>query len=134
MGYGLGAYKKTSITTASREEVLLMLYRGAIKEAKKAINALEEKNIKAKAVHIGKFQDIIIELADCLDYKVDETENITFVKDLARLYEYIIAQATQSSFKIDPEPMKECLSLITTLYEGWVQAVNQLKRENSLPR
>ena len=134
MGYGLGAYKKTSITTASREEVLLMLYRGAIKEAKKAISALKEKDIKAKALHIGKFQDIVIELSDSLDFKVDEQENTTFVKDLSHLYEYIVSQATQASFKVDPELMTECLSLITTLYEGWAQAVDQLKKENPLPR
>ena len=66
MGYGFGAYKKTSITTANREELLLLLYRGAIKQAKESIKALEKKDVQAKALHIGKFQDIIIELSECL--------------------------------------------------------------------
>ena len=131
MGYGFGAYKKTSITTASREEILLMLYRGAIKEAKKAITALEEKNISEKALHIGKFQDIIIELSECLDHSVDERDGTTVAQDLGRLYEYMCSTATQASFKLDPEPMKECLSLVQTLYDGWVTAIQSLKNESA---
>ena len=130
MGYGCGAYKKTSITTASKEEILLMLYRGAIKEAKKAITALEEKNISEKALHIGKFQDIIIELSECLDHSVDERDGTTVAQDLGRLYEYMCSTATQASFKLDPEPMKECLSLVQTLYDGWVTAIQSLKNES----
>ena len=130
MGYGFGAYKKTSITTASREEVLLMLYRGAIKEAKKAISALEKKDVLEKAKHVGKFQDIIIELSESLDYSVDERDNVTVAQDLGRLYDYICSIATQASFKMDPEPMKECLKLVQTLYDGWNEAITNLKKEN----
>ena len=129
MGYGFGAYKKTSITTASREEVLLMLYRGAIKEAKKAITALKKKDVLEKAKHIGKFQDIIIELSECLDYTVDEKNNTNVAQDLGRLYDYICSTATQASFKMDPELMKECLKLIQTLYDGWNEAIQSLKQE-----
>ncbi len=58
MSYGLGAYKKTSVQTASKEQILLMLYQAAIKNCKKAIEAIEQKNIAGKGVHIGKLQDI----------------------------------------------------------------------------
>ena len=43
MSYGLGAYKKTSVQTASKEQILLMLYQAAIKNCKKAIQAVNEK-------------------------------------------------------------------------------------------
>jgi flagellar secretion chaperone FliS len=48
MSYGLGAYKKTSVETASKEQILLMLYQAAIKNCKKAIEAIEQKNIAKK--------------------------------------------------------------------------------------
>ena len=41
MSYGLGAYKKTSVQTASKEQILLMLYQAAIKNCKKAIEAID---------------------------------------------------------------------------------------------
>ena len=67
MSYGLGAYKKTSVQTASKEQILLMLYQAAIKNCKKAIEAIEQKNIAGKGVHIGKLQDIVIELNRRID-------------------------------------------------------------------
>ena len=134
MGYGFGAYKKTSITTANREELLLLLYRGAIKQAKESIKALEKKDVQAKALHIGKFQDIIIELSECLNFKVDEEDNTNIALELGRLYDYMCSQATQASIQMEPEYMRECLTLITTLYEGWNEAIQKLKKENNLPR
>ena len=133
MGYGFGAYKKTSITTAAKEEVLLLLYRGAIKHAKNAVTALEKKDIKNKSIHIGKFQDIIIELSECLDFKIDEQDNTNIALELGRLYDYMCSQATQASIQMEPEHMRECLTLITTLYEGWTEAIKQLKKANNLP-
>jgi len=63
MSYGLGQYKRTSVETASREQILLMLYQAAIKNCKKAIEAIEQRNIPKKGEYIGKLQDIIVELS-----------------------------------------------------------------------
>ncbi|TNE97099.1 MAG: flagellar export chaperone FliS, partial [Deltaproteobacteria bacterium] len=70
MSYGLGAYKKTSIHTASKEQILIMLYQAAIKNCKKAIESIEENNIAKKGEFIGKLQDIVIELNNSLDLEV----------------------------------------------------------------
>ena len=48
MSYGYGAYKKTAVSTASKEQILLMLYQAAIKNCKKAIESIHEKKIAAK--------------------------------------------------------------------------------------
>ena len=58
MKNGLGAYKKTSVHTANKEQILLMLYQAAIKNCKKAIKAIEENNIPAKGKFIGNLQDL----------------------------------------------------------------------------
>ena len=55
MSYGLGAYKKTSVKTASKEQILLMLYQSAIKNCKKAIEAIE-KNKNYKITVMGEPQ------------------------------------------------------------------------------
>ena len=70
MSRHLGAYKKTSVNTASKEQILLMLYQAAIKNCKKAIEAIENKEIAAKGEFIGKLQDIVIELNSSLDFEV----------------------------------------------------------------
>ena len=86
MSYGLGAYKKTSIHTASKEQVLLMLYQAAIKNCKKGIEAIEKKDIAKKGEYIGKLQDIVIELNNSLDFEIGGK----VAEELSSLYEYAL--------------------------------------------
>ena len=125
MSYGLGAYKKTSVHTASKEQILLMLYQAAIKNCKKAIEAIEEKNVAGKGEYIGKLQDIVIELNNSLDFEVGGD----VARELSSLYDYILYSSTQANMKIDKEPLEGCLSVLKTLYDGWAQAIKSLKNQ-----
>lgn len=125
MTYGLGAYKKTSVHTASKEQILLMLYQAAIKNCKKAIEAIDAKDVSKKGEHIGKLQDIIIELNGSLDRKVGGQ----VAEELTSLYDYIIYASTQANMKVDKAPLMGCLDVLKTLYEGWSKAVRSLKTQ-----
>jgi flagellar protein FliS len=125
MSYGLGAYKKTSVKTASKEQILLMLYQAAIKSCKKAIEAIETNEVAAKGEHIGKLQDIVIELTNSLDFEVGGD----VARELASLYDYVLYSTTQANIKIDKEPLEGCLSVLITLYDGWAQAIKSLRTE-----
>ncbi len=127
MSYGLGAYKKTSIHTASKEQILLMLYQAAIKNCKKAIEAIEERNIPAKGEYIGKLQDIVIELNNSLDFEVGGD----IAKELSSLYDFILFSSTQANIKIEAEPLNGVLNVLNTLYEGWGQAIKSLRKESA---
>ena len=123
MSYGLNAYKKTSISTASKEHILLMLYQAAIKNCKEAIKAIENNEIAKKGESIGKLQDIIIELNNSLDFKVGGD----IAKELSSLYDYLIYASTQANINIKKELLEGCLDILLTLYDGWEQAVKSLK-------
>ena len=123
MNYKIGAYKKTSVNTASKEQVLLMLYQAAIKNCKKAMSSIEENNIPKKGEYIGKLQDIIIELMNSLDHEVGGDIS----KELESLYEFMIHQSTQANINFDKEPLKGVLNILNTLYEGWDKAIKSLK-------
>lgn len=125
MSYGLGAYKKTSVNTASKEQILLMLYQAAIKNCKKAIESIEQKQIAKKGEYIGKLQDIIIELANSLDHEVGGDVS----RELASLYDYILHASTQANIKIDKAPLESTLNILNTLYDGWTEAVKSLKNQ-----
>ena len=124
MSYGLGIYKKTSVGTASKEQVLLMLYQAAIKNCKQAIVAIENNEIARKGEYIGKLQDIIIELNNCLDFEVGGD----IALELSSLYDYIIHASTQANMNIDSEPLRGCLKVLLNLYDGWKQAIKSLKK------
>jgi flagellar protein FliS len=123
MSYGLGAYKKTSVETASKEQILLMLYQAAIKNCKKAIEAIEQKNIAKKGEYIGKMQDIVVELSNSLDFEVGGD----VAKELSSLYDYILYSSTQANIKIEKSHLEGCLKVLNTLYDGWTEAIKTLK-------
>lgn len=129
MSYGFGAYKKTSIHTASKEQILLMLYQSAIKNCKKGIEAIENKDIAKKGEFIGKLQDIVIELNNSLDMEIGGD----VAKELSSLYDYLLFASTQANMKIDKVPLESCLEILKTLYDGWNTAIKSLKNETATP-
>jgi flagellar secretion chaperone FliS len=124
MSYGLGAYKKTSVNTASKEQILLMLYQAAIKNCKKAMDAIDQKDLAKKGEHIGKLQDIVIELNNSLNFEVGGS----IAQELSSLYDYVLYSSTQANIKIDKEPLEGCLNVLNTLYDGWSLAIKSLKK------
>lgn len=125
MENGLNTYKKISVNTASKEQILLMLYEAAIKNCKIAIQAIENKHIAKKGEHIGKFQDIIVELNNCLDFNVDKK----MATDLSSLYDYLLYASTQANVNFDKKSLENCLQVLLTLHSAWIEAVKSLKKK-----
>lgn len=120
-------YKQTSIQSASREKLLLMMYEGAIKFTKLAIQAIEEKKIADRGMNIGRAYDVIMELNNTLDHKVGGEIS----KNLEQLYMFMTDQLTKANISGQPEPLRDVLKLLETLYDGWAQAVELLKKNQS---
>lgn len=121
-------YKTTSVQSASREKILLMLYEGAIKFTRLAVKAIEEKKIADRGVNIGRAFDIIMELNNTLDHKVGGEVAV----QLEQLYMFMMEQYTKANISGDATPLHANLKLLNTLYDGWVQAVEKYKKENEL--
>src|SRR6188768_3223371 len=104
-----------------------MLYHAAINNCKKAMDAIEQKNIAKKGEYIGKMQDIVVELSNSLDFEVGGD----VAKELASLYDYILYSSTQANIKIDKTHLDGCLRVLNTLYDGWSEAIKQIKTQNT---
>lgn len=117
-------YKTTSVQSAGREKILLMLYEGAIRFTKLAIQAAEDKKIADRGSNIGRAYDIILELNNTLDHRVGGEVS----KNLEQLYMFITDQFTQANITGDPKYLRDVLKILETLYEGWTKAVEQLKK------
>ena len=118
-------YKTTSVQSASREKLLLMLYEGAIRFTKQAIKAAEEKNIAERGYNIGRAFDIVMELNNTLDHKVGGE----LALHLEQLYMFLMEQFTKANISGSPEPLQASLKVLENLYDGWVQAVEKLKKD-----
>ena len=124
MSYGLGQYKRASVHTASKEKILLMLYQSAISNCKKAIDAIEKNQMAQKGEYIGKLQDIVIELNNSLDFKVDKG----IAGELSSLYDYILFSSTRANLDKDKKPLESCLKVLKTLHDGWDKAIKSLSK------
>ena len=127
MSYGANKYKSTSITTATPEQVLLMLYESAIKSGKLAKVALEKGMIAEKCKHIMKVHDIVSELKNTLDH----AKGPKVAEQLDGLYDYCISQLLKANVENSVTALDSVVKVLTTLYEGWVAAVDDIKKKKA---
>ena len=120
-------YKQTSVTSASREKLLLMMYEGAIKFTKRAIVACETKDIAERGLNIGRAYDIIMELNNTLNFEIGGDIS----KNLEQLYMFITEQYTKSNATGDVVPLHTVLKILNTLNDAWIKAVDSLKKQRN---
>ncbi|MBC86548.1 MAG: flagellar export chaperone FliS [Bdellovibrionaceae bacterium] len=120
-------YKKTSIESASREKLLLLMYEGAIRYTKKARIAIENNDIAERGLNIGKAYDIILELNNTLDHEVGGEIAI----NLEQLYMFLTDRLTEANINAKVEPLDDVIKILHTLYDGWKKAIEQLKKQEN---
>lgn len=121
-------YKQTSVQSASREKLLLMLYEGAIRFVKQAMIAIDQKDIAGRGMNIGRAFDIINELNNTLNHEAGGE----IAANLEQLYMFICEQLTKSNATGQKKPLEDSVRVLETLYSGWVEAIEKLKREEGL--
>ncbi|MCD6365703.1 MAG: flagellar export chaperone FliS [Planctomycetes bacterium] len=112
---GISAYQENAVTTQSSGHLIVMLYDGAVKFLKQAIDAMEAGNIADKGRFITKAMDIINELDGVLD--MDAGGDIAL--NLRRLYCFMRGHMVQANIKSDPRMLRDVISLLEELNESW---------------
>lgn len=130
MTYGAKSYKTTAIQTAGPEQLLLMLYESAIKSCKLAKASMEKRITADKCKHIGKVHDIVMELNNTLDHK----QGPEVAAQLESLYEFCIGQLLKANMNNDIAAVENVQKVLTTLYEGWVAAVEEVKKNGAVKK
>jgi len=118
-------YQKASIETASREQILIMLYDAAIQFLNKAKVAMQNKDIEATHNNLIGAQNIIQEFINSLDREVAPQ----LADNLTSLYEYFIRRLVHANIKKKIEPIDEVLSYLKSLKATWEQAIVLAQKE-----
>ena len=109
-------------TTENKEEILLMLYEGALISLKIARRGIREKNPKLKGEKISKVLAILTEL-DCA---LDRENGGDLADKMAALYRYMMNRLTTANIRNDPEALEEVEQLLGKFYEGFKEAAAQM--------
>ncbi len=122
MNQGNKQYRKVQIKTANKGNLILLLYRGAIKFMNKAIEQLESKDLEGKGNSLMRAQDIVLELMYSLDDKMLGEGNPLAV-NLQSLYLYAYRRLVHANVHMDPKPIEEVIALLQNLLDAWEKVV-----------
>lgn len=119
-------YQKSSIETASREQILIMLYDGAIQFLNKAKISMQNSEIEATHNNLMGAQNIIQEFINSLDREVAPQ----LAENLTSLYEYFIRRLIHANIKKEIEPIDEVLKYLKNLKSTWEKAILIAQQES----
>lgn len=124
----LDRYLQIKVQTASPEQLISMLYDGAIRFAKQAREELESGDLEKANATIQRVQDIVEEL----NVSLDTEKGGEIAANLRKLYLYISDLLVEANIKKDSEPLCTAIKLLDSMRETWKETV-QKTNENGRP-
>lgn len=114
---GYNQYAQNKILTASKAELTLMLYDGAIKFCNMAIMSIEKKDIQSAHTNIMKVEAIIEEFMATLNY------DYAVAADFKNVYDYLYRRLVQANIKKDIDILNEVLEHLRVMRDTWKEVM-----------
>lgn len=118
-------YQQNQILTASQEQILIMLYDGAIRFCRQAIAANEENNLAEKLGRISKVFAIVTEFSNSLNHEIGGD----IATDLDALYQFMLRELNLARKDETGVHLKNVEKLLVDLRKTWGEAVELNKQE-----
>jgi flagellar protein FliS len=122
------AYKATQVQTAGQGKLIVMLYDGAIRFCRQAVESIKKKKYDSANTEIVRAEDIVTELLLALDY--DQGGEVA--KKLASLYVYFNQQLLEANITKTIEPLEIVIKLMSDLRESWEKIAAKSTPNDSL--
>ncbi len=116
-------YRLNQVSGMSQKELILMLYRGAIRFLHEAKNALAEQRNDLSWSKLDRARKIVLHLYSTLNLEAGQ-----IASDLAALYSYVVEQICVANAKRETEPIDVCINILSTVKEAWEQLADQDKQ------
>jgi len=120
-------YQQNQILSASPEQILVMLYDGAIRFTRQAMIGIEDGRASVKVEGISRAMAIISEFANTLDHEVGGE----IAENLDALYSFMIRELTQANLNNDMQKLKIVEGLLVDLRQTWIEAIEIARSESS---
>ena len=122
-------YQEISINTSSPTKLVVMLYEGALKFLRQAIDDIRRKDVARKSQSVDRTVAIIQHLQGTLD--IEKGQEIA--QELDRLYSYMSSRIFEGSAKLDVSPLQEVVKLLETLLSGWEEIARKEQEHDAVP-
>ena len=119
-------YLENHILTAPKEQLLLMLFDGAIRFSEQAKVRMDEKDIEGSCKLLIKAQRIIMELITSLDQQKIPSD---LYHNLMGLYGFVYFRLVNANLKKETGQVDDALKILNHLRETGAQAVEKVRQE-----
>lgn len=116
-----GQYRQVQVNTASPGKLIVLLYQGAIRAMKQALDLIDKKDYEGKGNSLIKAQDIMMELNLALDMNAGGEIS----KSLRQLYVYMYKRLIDANLEMNKDYIQECIHIMTGLLDAWESAVQE---------
>jgi flagellar secretion chaperone FliS len=120
-------YLKTTVMTASREMLTLMLWDGAIRFAEQGKEAILRKDIEGSYKAFVRAQKIITELTSSLRHEI----NPDLTGKLAALYNFIYRRLVEANTSKNAKLVDDALEIMRHQRETWVMLMDKITAEKA---
>ena len=117
-------YRATKVETAGSVDLVVMLYQGAVKFIRLAVEALEQDDHKTAHTNFVRAQDIVVELLGSLNREAGGQ----IATQLAGVYDYCFRRLIHANVKKDVVPAQEVLGIFRDLSKAWQQIALQQRQ------
>lgn len=111
----LASYQSTSIESGSPAQVVVQLYRGAIRFAEEAARAARAGDHPTRAHQLGRATRVVQELNNALDHDIGGE----WSQRLSALYEYVEYEWVESTLQRNPGRIDDGVRILRTLLASW---------------
>ena len=117
------AYRQTQVQTASPVELVVMLYRGALRFTKAGIDGVNRRDVEAAHKGFVRAQDILVELSTTLNFE----RGGEIATRLQAIYTFLNDLLMQANMKKAVEPAEHAVQLLQELLSAW-EHLNQSQK------
>jgi flagellar protein FliS len=118
---GYQAYRQTQAQTAAPGELVVMLYRGALRFVAAAVEAIDASDIEAAHTNLIRAQAIISELNETLDL----ARGGELASNLQAIYTYLNQRLIEANLRKDADAAREVERLLRELLPAWERAARE---------
>lgn len=110
-------YRKSSVSSASPLQLVVMLYDGALRFMEAGKHAMAKRDVFTQNDNITKAQRIVSELLSTLDM----AQGGEVAKNLMSIYTYVYDRLVEANIEDKTEIVDECIQILSELRESWVE-------------
>jgi len=101
--------------SATGTRLVVLMYDGAIGALNKALDAIETGDLEGRCKAVNMAMDILTQLCLSLDHE----QGGQIAGNLSDLYRFMITRLVRTNLLNDPQPTRDVLRLLESLYSAW---------------